>query len=197
MNQSSDWKGTFGCQSIIGALACAPATTPASGLRSHWCQSIIGALACAPRQITPAEFATTGVSRSLARSPARHPLSPRPRKPRFVSVDHWRARLRAGKMPPAAHVRHQCQSIIGALACAPCRPTQHPKSHKCQSIIGALACAPRAAAGFVAQQKQCQSIIGALACAPQQSLADHQRRHGVSRSLARSPARRFARVPMG
>jgi len=37
---------------------------------------------------------------------------------------------------------------------------------KCQSINGALACAPQATARQVELRQKCQSINGALACAP-------------------------------
>ena len=37
----------------------------------------------------------------------------------YVSVDHWRARLRAIRISDLGHRVSMCQSIIGALACAP------------------------------------------------------------------------------
>ena len=59
------------CQSIIGALACAPVEKPIRKARVTVCQSIIGALACAPVHGASVYLSPQRVSRSLARWPAR------------------------------------------------------------------------------------------------------------------------------
>src|SRR5581483_8342420 len=108
----------------------------------------------------------------------------------IVSVDHRRAGLRALLACVCGGGSYQCQSITGALACAPCsaerRPTstrcvsrsparwparrtlgvEVPRTLECQSITGALACAPPDCSSVRPLGKVCQSITGALACAP-------------------------------
>ena len=84
-----------------------------------------------------------------------------------MSVDHWRAGLRATVILAAGKGKVLCQSIIGALACAPEFPLSYVFDQTaCQSIIGALACAPNQAKFSSVPSTTCQSIIGALACAP-------------------------------
>ncbi len=153
------------CQSITGALACAPSLcrrpcplSPVSvdhrraGLRAleplraaidgRKCQSITGALACAPSRAAATRIRASRVSRSparwparrqgppedqlipsVSRSPARWPARRKPpesaAKQWNVSVDHRRAGLRALAAPVASLYGPMCQSITGALACAP------------------------------------------------------------------------------
>ena len=153
------------------------------------------------------------VSRSLARSPARRQQCQSREMSDDVSVDHWRARLRARRGGKRVEQAVRCQSIIGALACAPAiHVITLGTQLQCQSIIGALACAPQrpptggfsvegvsrslarspARLGKIGKKPipgPCQSIIGALACAPAASLTETVEHERVSRSLARSPAR--------
>ncbi len=88
-----------------------------------------------------------------------------------------------------------CQSITGALACAPCQPCLGlPVVTTCQSITGARACAPAEKEGSRMTKDRCQSITGALACAPRSVQATRQGCLRVSRSPARWPARRSISV---
>jgi hypothetical protein len=59
-----------------------------------------------------------------------------------VSVDHRRAGLRAKQNQFELAERRSCQSITGALACAPHVVIATDFCGTCQSITGALACAP-------------------------------------------------------
>ncbi len=69
-------------------------------------------------------------------------------KSRRVSVDLRRVGLCAASCFPMKCGTQWCQSISGALACAPKATRQEVEnSIKCQSISGALACAPPAAVG--------------------------------------------------
>src|SRR5581483_3910723 len=61
------------------------------------------------------------VSRSLARWPARRFIAIEISVPSKVSVDHWRAGLRAHEAGQIKEEDYGCQSITGALACAPDR----------------------------------------------------------------------------
>ena len=131
------------CQSINGALACAPQATARQVELRQKCQSINGALACAPSK------------------PCR--LAPEQR----VSVDQWRAGLRARTIHSLFTPDLPCQSINGALACAPaCSTPGFGGTVQCQSINGALACAPYIMQFEWTISIGCQSINGALACAP-------------------------------
>ncbi len=130
------------CQSITGALACAPGNCPRlcasdtvsvdhrrAGLRARQdldvilegvkCQSITGALACAPRRGMVARASSDRVSRSPARWPARPSGVGVRRRLISVSVDHRRAGLRALLRRETADIYSVCQSNTGALACAP------------------------------------------------------------------------------
>ena len=84
-----------------------------------------------------------------------------------VSVDHWRAGLRAAAHVAAGSFRVECQSITGALACAPAMGGSR-KITASQVSVDHWRAGLRAAA----QQGRrviffaCQSITGALACAP-------------------------------
>ena len=113
------------------------------------CQSIIGALACAP-----------GDTRYG-------------REPFVVSVDHWRARLRA--------------------------LTYSFDSFKFICVSRSLARSPARRVPLVVMVNvpSCQSIIGALACAPWVSSYFFLKNLRVSRSLARSPARRRSCTRLG
>ena len=108
-----------------------------------------------------------------------------------VSVDHWRARLRAVRQLTCSPVSQLCQSIIGALACAPL--LRSSDILPLQSVSRSLARSParrRKCLIQITRDILCQSIIGALACAPRSSRAWAAILFSVSRSLARSPARR-------
>ena len=79
-------------------------------VRQCRCQSIIGALACAPLQVNGAYQDNSSVSRSLARWPARHRHPGSRQRQGVVSVDHWRAGLRAG-VSVVVCVRPDCVSV--------------------------------------------------------------------------------------
>ena len=126
----------------------------------------------------------------MARSPARPRTFWGLRSGCGVSVDHWRARLRAELYEESVEINWSCQSIIGALACAPAlsRLTNRD-STVCQSIIGALACAP--SAGNAAVATGC-GVSRSLARSPARLMLEFDKGEpfaSVSRSLARSPAR--------
>ena len=158
------------------------------------CQSIIGALGCAPSSAHTQGFLSQRVSRSLARWAARHQDGPHVYTNPVVSVDHWRAGLRAvgNALPPVKFPK--CQSIIGALGCAPILTLifgapQH-------SVSRSLArWAARQPLHLEPEQRTgCQSIIGALGCAPSLPLLAVIGCNRVSRSLARWAARRTPSV---
>ena len=154
------------------------------------CQSIIGALACAPLDIGRFQRGQRGVSRSLARSPARPPMVRQPYPPPIVSVDHWRARLRAivvkAGPPPLLCVSR-------SLARSPARPW--PRS--------TLQSWPQVSVDhWRARLRACALFVPGIAASGVS--VDHWRARlragnlgtnlsfapSVSRSLARSPARR-------
>ena len=103
-----------------------------------------------------------------------------------VSVDHWRARLRARAPSGACAQGVACQSIIGALACAP--NFMRSRSRSTGRVSRSLARSP-ARRHCRDSRTETQRIIGALACAPSAGNAAVATGCGVSRSLARSPAR--------
>ena len=130
------------------------------------CQSINGALACAP-----------GMWRSI-------------RAVSLVSVDQWRAGLRAASIYKDVIGKPKCQSINGALACAPAlcseaRRATHVSVDQWRAGLRALGTWAPGQVYF-----KCQSINGALACAPPDSGCAFHDHYGVSRSMARWPARR-------
>jgi len=85
----------------------------------------------------------------------------------IVSVDHWRAGLRAVASSSCGHWLQSCQSIIGALGCAP--DTQRSAVN---DMIGVSRSLARWAARLSLLSRAAIAIIG------------------VSRSLARWAARR-------
>ena len=177
------------CQSIIGALACAPGPKLADSIWQPECQSIIGALACAPQSVLlryrPASECQSIIG-ALACAPA---VIGRGGEWNRVSVDHWRAGLRASRRRTRTGVG---ECVSRSLARWPARPRHKVKAPYCvlcQSIIGALACAPVEKPIRKARVTVCQSIIGALACAPVHGASVYLSPQRVSRSLARWPAR--------
>ena len=97
------------------------------------------------------------------------PTRTQPKVLEFVKCQSINGALACAPQATARQVelRQKCQSINGALACAPyIMQFEWTISIGCQSINGALACAPQATARQVELRQKCQSINGALACAP-------------------------------
>ncbi len=181
------------------------------------CQSISGALACAPSR--PISMPSS-IRSCVSRSPARWPVRP-PRRPHTSSHTTGVSRSPA-RWPVRRHTTDRlhitneaCQSISGALACAPDSPKQlgdalyrvsrsparwpvrrtyslrsSPKRVRSVSRSPArwpvrrIGCAGKDGGG-----RECQSISGALACAPDSLNRPLQMVPGVSRSPARWPVR--------
>ena len=179
------------CQSIIGALACAPYMCVCTWTGPNSCQSIIGALACAPggRLVGSDITSWVSVDHWRARLRAVHYLDVIEELIR-VSVDHWRARLRAVLRGFALPVQ-LAVSVDHWRARLRARKYGTPfiRAWECQSIIGALACAPCL---FLYSNPAPTSVSRSLARSPArllEKLSSDPEGSGVSRSLARSPAR--------